>query len=31
MDYEGEIERDGSFNAATKLIPSWPNAEAKLQ
>jgi len=31
LEYEGEIERDSSFNLATKLIPSWPNAEAQLQ
>ena len=31
LEYEGEIERDSSFNVATKLIPSWPNAEAQLQ
>ena len=31
LEYEGDIERDGSFNAATKLIPSWPNTEAQLQ
>jgi hypothetical protein len=31
LDYEGEIERDGSFNAATQLIPSWSTAAAQLQ
>jgi len=31
LEYEGDIERGGSFNAATDLIPSWSNAEAHLQ
>jgi hypothetical protein len=31
LEYEGEIERDSSFNVATTHIPSWPNAEAQLQ
>ena len=31
LEYEGEIERDGSFNAATELIPSWPNSVPQLE
>jgi hypothetical protein len=31
LEYEGDIERSGSFNAATQLIASWPKAEAQLQ
>jgi len=31
LEYEGDIERDGRFNAATKLIPNWADTEASLQ
>ena len=30
VEYERDIERKGSFNAATRLIASWPNTEAQL-
>lgn len=31
LEYEGDIERDGSFNAATKLIPSWPKRDGGVE
>lgn len=31
VEYEGELERENSFVGATKLVPTWPEAEAVLQ
>ena len=31
LEYEGELERESSFDAAMTLIPRWASAEAPLQ